>query len=205
VIEATLGEQFILWEWVTALLCYLLKVNPFNQPNVVEAKDRTTAILLSLSSKGFDTPTPAYEDSDYLIYSNQKINSLSDFLTSNVNYFAVLAYLDRGSDNEISKIRKLIAVKSKTATTFGWGPGYLHSTGQFHKGGQQNGAFIVITGDSDSDIEIPNKDYTFSQLIMAQALADTESIAERRLPVIRIHLKNRRKAIARLISDLEKN
>jgi len=205
VIEATLGEQFILWEWVTALLCYLLKVDPFNQPNVTEAKDRTSAILLSLKSKGFDTPTPTYEDSDYLIYSNQQINNIPDFLKSNVTYFAVLAYLARGSDDEIYKIRKLIAAKSKTATTFGWGPRYLHSTGQFHKGGQQNGAFIVITGDSGGDIEIPNKDYTFSQLIMAQALADIESISERNLPVIRIHLKNRKKAIARLISDLEKN
>ena len=205
VIEATLGEQFILWEWVTALLCYLLKVDPFNQPNVTEAKDRTSAILLSLKSKGFDTPTPTYEDSDYLIYSNQKINNIPDFLKCNVTYFAVLAYLARGSDDEIYKIRKLIAAKSKTATTFGWGPRYLHSTGQFHKGGQQNGAFIVITGDSGSDIEIPNKDYTFSQLIMAQALADIESISERNLPVIRIHLKNRKKAITRLISDLEKN
>ena len=205
VIEATLGEQFILWEWVTALLCYLLKVDPFNQPNVTEAKDRTSAILLSLKSKGFDTPTPTYEDSDYLIYSNQQINNIPDFLKSNVTYFAVLAYLARGSDDEIYKIRKLIAAKSKTATTFGWGPRYLHSTGQFHKGGQQNGAFIVITGDSGGDIEIPNKDYTFSQLIMAQALADIESISERNLPVIRMHLKNRKKAIARLISDLEKN
>ena len=205
VIEATLGEQFILWEWVTALLCYLLKVDPFNQPNVTEAKDRTSAILLSLKSKGFDTPTPTYEDSDYLIYSNQQINNIPDFLKSNVTYFAVLAYLARGSDDEIYKIRKLIAAKSKTATTFGWGPRYLHSTGQFHKGGQQNGAFIVITGDSGSDIEIPNKDYTFSQLIMAQALADIESISERNLPVIRIHLKDRKKAIERLISDLEKN
>ena len=205
VIEATLGEQFILWEWVTALLCYLIKVDPFNQPNVTEAKDRTSAILLSLKSKGFDTPTPTYEDSDYLIYSNQKINNIPDFLKCNVTYFAVLAYLARGSDDEIYKTRKLIAAKSKTATTFGWGPRYLHSTGQFHKGGQQNGAFIVITGDSGSDIEIPNKDYTFSQLIMAQALADVESISERNLPVIRIHLKNRKKAITRLISDLEKN
>lgn len=205
VIEATLGEQFILWEWVTALLCYLLKVDPFNQPNVTEAKDRTSAILLSLKSKGFDTPTPTYEDSDYFIYSNQKINNIPDFLKCNVTYFAVLAYLARGSDDEIYKTRKLIAAKSKTATTFGWGPRYLHSTGQFHKGGQQNGAFIVITGDAGSDIEIPNKDYTFSQLIMAQALADIESISERNLPVIRIHLKNRKKAIARLISDLEKN
>ena len=205
VIEATLGEQFILWEWVTALLCYLLKVDPFNQPNVTEAKDRTSAILLSLKSKGFDTPTPTYEDSDYLIYSNQQIKNIPDFLKSNVTYFAVLAYLARGIDDEIYKIRKLIAAKSKTATTFGWGPRYLHSTGQFHKGGQQNGAFIVITGDSGSDIEIPNRDYTFSQLIMAQALADIESISERNLPVIRIHLKDRKKAIARLISDLEKN
>ena len=205
VIEATLGEQFILWEWVTALLCYLLKVDPFNQPNVTEAKDRTSAILLSLKSKGFDTPTPTYEDSNYLIYSNQQIKHIPDFLKSNVTYFAVLAYLARGIDDEIYKIRKLIAAKSKTATTFGWGPRYLHSTGQFHKGGQQNGAFIVITGDSGSDIEIPNKDYTFSQLIMAQALADIESISERNLPVIRVHLKNRKKAIARLISDLEKN
>ena len=205
VIEATLGEQFILWEWVTALLCYLIKVDPFNQPNVTEAKDRTSAILLSLKSKGFNTPTPTYEDSDYLIYSNQKINNIPDFLKCNVTYFAILAYLARGSDDEIYKTRKLIAAKSKTATTFGWGPRYLHSTGQFHKGGQQNGAFIVITGDSGSDIEIPNKDYTFSQLIMAQALADVESISERNLPVIRIHLKNRKKAITRLISDLEKN
>ena len=205
VVEATLGEQFILWEWVTALLCYLLKVDPFNQPNVTEAKDRTSAILLSLKSKGFDTPTPTYEDSDYLIYSNQQINNIPDFLKSNVTYFAVLAYLARGSDDEIYKIRKLIAAESKTATTFGWGPRYLHSTGQFHKGGQQNGAFIVITGDSGGDIEIPNKDYTFSQLIMAQALADIESISERNLPVIRIHLKDRKKAIERLISDLEKN
>jgi len=205
VIEATLGEQFILWEWVTALLCFLLKVDPFNQPNVTEAKDRTSAILLSLKSKGFDTPTPTYEDSDYLIYSNQQIKNIPDFLKSNVTYFAVLAYLARGIDDEIYKIRKLIAAKSKTPTTFGWGPRYLHSTGQFHKGGQQNGAFIVITGDSGSDIEIPNKDYTFSQLIMAQALADIESISERNLPVIRVHLKNRKKAIARLISDLEKN
>ena len=205
VIEATLGEQFILWEWVTALLCYLIKVDPFNQPNVTEAKDRTSAILLSLKSKGFSTPTPIYEDSDYLIYSNQKISNIPDFLKCNVTYFAILAYLARGSDDEIYKTRKLIAAKSKTATTFGWGPRYLHSTGQFHKGGQQNGAFIVITGDSGSDIEIPNKDYTFSQLIMAQALADVESISERNLPVIRIHLKNRKKAIARLISDLEKN
>ena len=204
-IEATLGEQFLLWEWVTALLCFLLKVNPFNQPNVAEAKDRTSTILSSLLNNGIDTPTPTYEDSDYLIFSSQKISNLSEFLKLKVSYFAILAYLDRGSDSELLKIRELVAAKSKTATTFGWGPRYLHSTGQIHKGGQQNGAFIVITGKSELDVKIPNKPYTFSQLIMAQALGDIESISERSLPLIRIHLKNRKKVITKLISVLAKN
>jgi len=204
-IEATLGEQFLLWEWVTALLCFLLKVNPFNQPNVAEAKDRTSTILSSLLNNGIDKPTPTYEDSDYLIFSSQKISNLFEFLKSKVSYFAILAYLDRGSDTELLKIRELVAAKSKTATTFGWGPRYLHSTGQIHKGGQQNGAFIVITGESELDVRIPNKAYTFSQLIMAQALGDIESISERNLPLIRIHLKNRKKGITKLISELAKN
>lgn len=204
-IEATLGEQFLLWEWVTALLCFLLKVNPFNQPNVAEAKDRTSTILSSLTNNGVNTPTPTYEDSDYLIFSSQKISNLSEFLKLKVSYFAILAYLDRGSDSELLKIRELVAAKSKTATTFGWGPRYLHSTGQIHKGGQQNGAFIVITGESELDVKIPNKAYTFSQLITAQALGDIESISERSLPLIRIHLKNRKKGITKLISVLAKN
>ncbi len=204
-IEATLGEQFLLWEWVTALLCFLLKVNPFNQPNVAEAKDRTSTILSSLLNNGIDTTTSTYEDIDYLIFSSQKISNLSEFLKSKVSYFAILAYLDRGSDSELLKIRELVAAKSKTATTFGWGPRYLHSTGQIHKGGQQNGAFIVITGESELDVKIPNKAYTFSQLIMAQALGDIESISERNLPLIRIHLKNRKKGITKLISELTKN
>ena len=204
-IEATLGEQFLLWEWVTALLCFLLKVNPFNQPNVAEAKDRTSTILSSLTNNGVNTPTPTYEDSDYLIFSSQKISNLSEFLKSKVSYFAILAYLDRGSNSELLKIRELVDAKSKTATTFGWGPRYLHSTGQIHKGGQQNGAFIVITGESELDVKIPNKAYTFSQLIMAQALGDIESISERNLPLIRIHLKNRKKGITKLISELAKN
>lgn len=204
-IEATLGEQFLLWEWVTALLCFLLKVNPFNQPNVAEAKDRTSTILSSLLNNGIDTPTPTYEDNDYLIFSSQKISNLSEFLKSKVSYFAILAYLDRGSDSELLKIRELVAAKSRTATTFGWGPRYLHSTGQIHKGGQQNGAFIVITGESELDVKIPNKAYTFSQLILAQALGDIESISARSLPFIRIHLKNRKKGITKLISELAKN
>jgi glucose-6-phosphate isomerase len=113
-----------------------------------------------------------------------------------------MAYLSRGSDDHILKIRSLVAKKTNKPTTFGWGPRFLHSTGQFHKGGQPNGGFIQITTESDVDVQIPNKPYTFSQLIQAQALGDAQALTERKLPLIRIHLKNRSKGIKKLISEL---
>ena len=205
IVQATLGEQFILWEWVSALLCYLLNVDPFNQPNVTEAKERTADILATLTKSGFATPKPSYEDADLAIYSDQSIKSLSEFLNSPATYFAVMAYLTRGVDDEVMKLRALISNKSKTATTFGWGPRFLHSTGQFHKGGPQNGRFIQITGDSENDLQIPGAPYTFAQLIMAQALGDAAALTERNLPLIRIHLKNRKSAIARLLAEVKKD
>jgi glucose-6-phosphate isomerase len=116
-----------------------------------------------------------------------------------------MAYLTRGVDDEVIKLRALISNKSKTATTFGWGPRFLHSTGQFHKGGPQNGRFIQITGDSENDLQIPGAPYTFAQLIMAQALGDAAALTERNLPLIRIHLKNRKSAIARLLAEVKKD
>ena len=205
VVEASLGEQFILWEWVTALLCHLLDVDPFNQPNVTEAKDRTAKILSDLDKGNFIIPKPTYEDADLAIYSNTSVKSLTDFVKTPATYFAVMAYLTRGSDDEIAKLQPLIFSKSKRATTFGWGPRFLHSTGQFHKGGQQNGAFIQITGESKGDIKIPGENYSFSQLIMAQALGDAAALSERNLPLIRIHLKNRKEGIAKLLAEIKKN
>jgi glucose-6-phosphate isomerase len=76
-------------------------------------------------------------------------------------------------------------------TTFGWGPRYLHSTGQIHKGGQPNGGFIQITRNIDNDLKIPGEKFTFGQLIWAQALGDEQALVERGLPLIRIHLKNK--------------
>ena len=113
-----------------------------------------------------------------------------------------MAYLTRGSEDEIIKIQSKISTKTNKPTTFGWGPRFLHSTGQFHKGGQQNGAFIQITADSKVDVKIPNQNYTFAQLIMAQALGDAKALTERNLPLIRMHLKNRSSGIAKLITDL---
>jgi glucose-6-phosphate isomerase len=201
VVHATLGEHFILWEWVTALLCYLLKVDPFDQPNVTEAKDRTSKILIEMTDNQFINEKPIFEDNEIAVYTNRNVKNLSEFLQIPVNYFAVMAYLTRGNDDEITKLRALISKSTRKPTTFGWGPRFLHSTGQFHKGGQPNGAFIQITSDSLVDIQIPNQHYSFAQLIMAQALGDAKALTERNLPLIRLHLKNRSTGITKLITD----
>ena len=202
IVEATLGEHFILWEWVTSLLCYLLKVDPFNQPNVTEAKDRTSIILTEITEGKFKFEMPVFEDNEIAVYSNRDIKNLSDFLQLPLSYFAVMAYLTRGTEDEITKLRSIISNKTNKPTTFGWGPRFLHSTGQFHKGGQQNGAFIQITADSQVDVHIPNQTYSFAQLIMAQALGDAKALTERDLPLIRLHLKNRSAGITKLLTEL---
>ena len=200
-IEATLGEQFILWEWVTALLCYLLKVDPFNQPNVTEAKERTSQILMTMGSKEFAAPEPLLETPTYLLYSNQKISTLREFLETPASYIAVMAYLVRGNDDEIMKIRSALSKKLNKPVTFGWGPRFLHSTGQIHKGGQPNGCFIQITTDIALDLPIPNEEFTFANLLMAQALGDAAALTERNLPLIRIHLKSTQTGITDLLKE----
>ena len=207
-VEATLGEHFILWEYVTALLGYLLEVDPFNQPNVTEAKERTNALLATWQSSGaLPTSTPVFTNDNLEIYSYFAADSLagqlSALLNSDVHYFATMAYLHRGADDAISAIRSVIAMKTSKASTFGWGPRFLHSTGQFHKGGQLNGAFLQITGENQSDCAIPGRDFTFHTLLMAQALGDGEALAARSLPLMRIHLKKRSAGIAQLLQGIQ--
>jgi len=207
-VEATLGEHFILWEYVTALLGYLLKVDPFNQPNVTEAKDRTNALLATWQSSGsLPVSTPSFANENLEIFSSFTANSvagqLSSFLSSPAHYFATMAYLHRGHDDAISEIRTLIAAHTSKASTFGWGPRFLHSTGQFHKGGQLNGAFLQITGENAIDCAIPGRDFSFHTLLMAQALGDGEALASRSLPLMRIHLKNREAGIKEILNAMK--
>ena len=206
VVIASLGEHFILWEWVTALLCRALDVDPFNQPNVTEAKERTGALLSQWSDGEVHQPAPAYEDVLFQIFSASKAQSLSgqltDFFAHESHYISVMAYLARGIDDEILNARTIIASRSKRAVTFGWGPRFLHSTGQFHKGGQQNGAFLQITGENYSDLAIPGKEFSFHTLLMAQALGDGEALSSRDFPLLRIHLKDRDQAIGQLLLAL---
>lgn len=203
VVEGTLGEQFILWEWITALLCYLLKVDPFDQPNVTEAKERTDNILSSIKNGTFVQPTSSYENDEIATYSDDLGKDLFEFLKIDSQYIAIMAYLNKEEDKQIIRLRKLIANKVKKPVTFGWGPRFLHSTGQIHKGGQLNGSFIQITATPMTTLEIPGQSFDFGDLMMAQALGDGLALRERKLPVIRLHLKDRQKAFEKLLKGIE--
>lgn len=94
-----------------------------------------------------------------------------------------------------------MANQTNKPVTFGWGPRFLHSTGQIHKGGQPNGCFIQITSDIEDDLPIPNEKFTFGNLLMAQALGDAAALGERNFPLMRIHLKDNKTGIKDLMSE----
>jgi len=202
----TLGEQFILWEWVTALLGYSLAVDPFNQPNVTEAKERTGALLSTWNDGKVPHFKATFENEVIAIYSSSKAKDLAgqlnDFFAQSSHYIAIMAYLARGIDNQAPLIRELVAHKSGKGTTFGWGPRFLHSTGQFHKGGQHNGAFLQITGENTTDLTIPQQNFSFHTLLMAQALGDGQALSDRKFPLVRIHLKKREAGLTMLLAAL---
>ena len=205
-VVGTLGEQFILWEWVTALLSFSLKVDPFNQPNVTEAKERTGALLSTWNDGKVPHFKASFENDMLAIYGASTATSiagqLDDFLAHSSHYIAIMAYLARGIDDLAPNLRQLIAEKSQKGTTFGWGPRFLHSTGQFHKGGQRNGAFLQITGENREDFNIPHQNFTFHTLLMAQALGDGQALSDRNFPLLRIHLKDRKAGLALLMETL---
>ena len=201
-VKAPLGAQFILWEWVTSLIAIKLRINPFDQPNVQDAKTRCVALLSDWGNK-VPKLSPVFESENLQVFSKYSSATLEgqvrDLLESSPHYIATMAYLARGVDDAILPIRALIAKVSGVGTSFGWGPRFLHSTGQFHKGGPKNGAFIQITGDNEIDLQIPGKNYSFQTLLMAQALGDGQALAENKLPLLRFHLRNREAGIEELL------
>ena len=202
-VQGTLGGHFIFWEWVTALVSYLLKVDPFNQPNVTEAKEKTGALLERWKDTGVVAPLPIFESENVQVFADTKGSSIKDFLQQSFahqpGYIALMSYLHRGVDDSVTELRSLIEKASSTPTTFGWGPRFLHSTGQFHKGGPRVGSFVQITGETEVVWPIKGKSYGFETLVMAQALGDNEALAARGYPLIRFHLKNRSAGIAELL------
>jgi glucose-6-phosphate isomerase len=206
VIDGELGEQFFLWEWVTALVGAALEIDPFNQPNVTEAKEATSALLAEWNGVLPEFKADAIDGAVEIFGVGSDLTSaLRNFIDEipDGGYVAVMAYLDRSGDRDLAKLREIIARKSSRPVTFGWGPRFLHSTGQFHKGGQQNGAFLQITGVTNGDVVIPGATYGFKTLIMAQALGDLRALAKRKYPLLRLHLSDRSAGIAQLLKAAE--
>ena len=203
IVEGPLGAHFIFWEWVTALMGAALKLDPFNQPNVTEAKEQTSSALTEWNNV-VPTLTPACTDKSVEIFGDGQ--SLKDALATFIEdvrdggYIAIMAYLDRRDDVKVAELRAILAEKSARPTTFGWGPRFLHSTGQFHKGGQKNGSFLQITGETSTDYEIPGCDFTLRTLLFAQAIGDNRALATRKYPLLRLHLQNRKAGIDEILA-----
>ena len=194
-----LGAEFYRWEVATAFACAVLGVNAFDQPDVQDAKDRTkTKIAEYAQSKHFDEGQPLWEKDGVRAFSTMHLNGaglkkgLQAFLSAakKNDYVAINAYLPRNAQvaSVLQELRLAILEKTGCATTVGFGPRFLHSTGQLHKGGPDTGLFFQITADSPEDVEIPTQNMTFGVLERAQALGDYEALAARGRRILRLNL-----------------
>jgi transaldolase/glucose-6-phosphate isomerase len=182
-----LGETFFLWEFVTAVAGALTGVNPFDQPNVQESKDNTRRLLEEY--KASRTMTAAAEGPRVSVNDADAIAALLAKVKPH-DYVALTEYfgetIDR--DKRIAEIRETIARERRVATTSGYGPRFLHSTGQLHKGGGDNGVFLQLTGGPNRDVPIPDEPFTFGALVRAQAIGDYESLVSRNRRALSIDL-----------------
>jgi transaldolase/glucose-6-phosphate isomerase len=180
---ADLGGEFFRWEFAIAVAGEILGINPFDQPNVAQAKGATKQILESGSLAG-----PSTDDLTAVLASIKP-----------GDYVAILAYLDRTDENESSlqEARLKLRDTHRVATTVGFGPRYLHSTGQLHKGGPDTGVFVqVIDPEMGEDLAIPHATYSFGDLIRAQALGDYRSLKAAGRRVVRVTLEQLREVMA---------
>ena len=206
-VEAELGEHFLFWEWVTALISAILEIDPFNQPNVTEAKEATAAILSEWNNQLPEITYNSVEDEVEIFGDgNTVVAALKNLIanTDNDGYIAIMAYLDRQGDAKVTELRAILSQKSGRPVSFGWGPRFLHSTGQLHKGGQQNGSFLQITGVTVNNFAVPGRVFDFRTLLMAQALGDARALATRKYPLLRLHLTDRSAGIDQLLEAARK-
>jgi glucose-6-phosphate isomerase len=198
-VNGPLGAQFLAWEFATAIAGRVIGINPFDQPNVAESKENTQSIL----DGGLPNEQPSAVDGTVELYGTSAstvADALRDLLGGVTGYLAVMAYLDRLGDADAARLRPALARATARPVTFGWGPRFLHSTGQFHKGGPQDGSYLQITGAVTDDLEVPGRPYTFGALQAAQAAGDRQALARRARPVLRLHLRDRAAGIAQLLA-----
>jgi transaldolase / glucose-6-phosphate isomerase len=184
---ADLGRMFFFAEFATAVAGWVLGINPFDQPNVQEAKDNTARVL----EEG-DLPQVDPGDVDDLLGK-----------AAPPHYVAIMGYVKPSAefDDAMTDMRHRIRDKTKATTTFGYGPRFLHSTGQLHKGGPPTGLFLQLVHDGDEDVEIPEAGYGFRHLKNAQAIGDLQTLRDHDLPVVQVRLEGDPAQAARELTD----
>ena len=206
-VSGSLGAQLLLWEVATATAGRILGINPFDQPDVESAKKAARTLLETTGA----SPNPAaFTDGaievralggDWLGEATTvagALDSLLDQLDPQHGYIAIMAYLDRLADASLAGSRRAMATRTGRPTTFGWGPRFLHSTGQYHKGGPATGVYLQITTAPHEDLAIPGRGFTFGDFIAAQAGGDAQVLADHGRPVLRLHLCHHDTGLAQL-------
>ena len=208
-VSGSLGAQLLLWEVATAVAAKLLGVNPFDQPDVESAKIASRAFLENKS------PSEAFLFSEFGIevsVKNLNVDSestLSEALNlllgsaDQSSYFSIHAYLDRARDTSFEGLRDLIAKLSGRPTTFGWGPRFLHSTGQYHKGGPAQGLFLQLIGSGDEELPVPGRDFGFMELMNSQAAGDADVLSDAGRPVLTLRFDDSASALRIIEKILE--
>ena len=191
-IDGPISAQMLTWEIATAIVGRLLQINPFDQPDVESAKAAARDLLGGSSVH----PEPDSVDGHVAIFGDsggsvsEAIATLLTQVDPDHGYLSIQAYLDRLDYDGFARVREAAAQRLGRPVTFGWGPRFLHSTGQYHKGGTPNGVFLQITCDPESDVSIPGRDFSFGQFCDSQAAGDAQVLRDKGRPVLRLHLRS---------------
>jgi glucose-6-phosphate isomerase len=214
IVDGSLGAQFLLWEVATAVAGRLLGINPFDQPDVESAKAAARDLLDAGISGG---EAAAFVDGAVEVRSmggdwlgsastlDQAIDALLSELDETSGYVAVMAYLDREGDAALEGVARAIFERTGRPCTFGWGPRFLHSTGQYHKGGPATGVYLQLTASPSADLDIPGREFTLGQFIASQAGGDASVLADHGRPVLRLHLTDHDAGVSQVSAALTRS
>lgn len=207
-VSGSLGAQLVLWEVAVAVAGRIIGINPFDQPDVESAKVAARGLL---DAQPEPTPAAFAEDgievrgTERVVAGRERVAEAVDALLAELpegGYVSVQAYADRTRLTVLEELRELLAHRSRRPVTFGWGPRFLHSTGQFHKGGPARGVFLQLTAREGTDLEIPGRPFSFGTLIAAQAAGDAQVLEAHGRPVLRLELTDPDRDAAALIELL---
>jgi transaldolase/glucose-6-phosphate isomerase len=210
---AALGAEFLRWEIATAVAGAILGIDPFDQPNVQQAKDATQKLLAEYKSTARlpisepDATTPQRIALTLTKPARTALHGAADALLRTIgqgDYFALLAYLgpDAALEQELQALRRAVRDRTRAATMFGYGPRYLHSTGQLHKGGANNGVFLLVTATPAEDLPIPGEPFSFGTLELAQAVGDFAALDAAGRRGLHAHLPAPDPALLRALSEM---